>query len=292
MSIQVRQAQKKQKKAKIAIAGGPGCGKTYTALRVGQELVDPTLNRKAKVLMIDTEQGSSELYADEFSFDVVTPKEYTPESVTEYIDYAEKNGYDVLVLDSFSHFWIGEGGALDRVGGQFANWKNVTPKFNRMIDRLIDAKVHIICCMRLKVAYEVVENEKGKKEPKRLGLEPIMRNDIEYTFNVYGTLDQTNTLAILKTRHRKQIPLNSTWYQPGEAFASALLQGCGEGEVEQFVLPAEIRTKFDELAADMGEEAFVPALKALGYDSVLAIPSVEAARAAYQSLRTKKGAAA
>lgn len=287
MSINVRKATKKQCKAKVSIAGGPGCGKTYSSLQIAKYLAPG-----GRTLLVDTEQGSSEKYADEFEFDVDTPKQYTIDAAIDYIDYAEKNGYDVLIFDSFSHFWMGEGGALERVGGNFANWKTVTPAFNRLIDRIMGSKIHIICCMRLKVAYEIVENERGKKEPKRLGLEPIMRNDIEYVFDIHGTLDQQNNYNVLKTRAKKYIPLNGNWYQPGESFAKALLQFCGDGVEDRFVLPAEIRTKFDELAAEMGEEKFVPALKARGYDSVLAIPSLEAARTTFASIKQSLKAAA
>lgn len=290
MSIQVRKATKKQCKAKIAIAGGPGCGKTYSSLAVATEAVKAIHGSvlPGKILVNDTEAGSAEKYADEFEFEITTPDRYAMEGAVETIEYAEKNGYEWLIFDSFSHYWMGEGGALERAntgtGNSFNNWKTVTPAWNRLIDKILGAKVNIIADMRLKVQYEIVENDRGKKEPKRLGMEPIMRNDIEYVFDIYGTLDQTNTLTILKTRARKFIPLNSNWHQPGEAFAKAVVSFCGEGVEDRYTMPAEIRTKFDELAASIGEEAFVAKMKQLGFDSLFAITSQEAARAAYKAI--------
>jgi hypothetical protein len=267
MPIKVRQAVKKQCKAKIAIAVDPAAVKPIRQLewrspRLG---ASTDLCLKAKFSWLTPRlaaprstprfRSSSARKAARHG-DVYEPETYAMDDAKDVISYAEDNGYEWLIFDSFSHYWMGDGGALEKVGGNFSNWKTVTPAWNRMIDKILRAKIHIIADMRLKVQYELIENERGKKEPKRLGLEPIMRNDIEYVFDIYGTIDLSNTLHIMKTRASDHIKLESDWNQPGEKFAEAVLKFCEDGVEDRYIMPADTKDKFDELAQAVGEEQF------------------------------------
>ena len=97
-----KKAERKSAKLRAAFCGTSGSGKTYSALLLARGLGD-------KVAVIDTERGSSELYADLFGFDVAQlAPPFTPQRYIELIRMAATQ-YDVLVIDSLSHAWAGEG---------------------------------------------------------------------------------------------------------------------------------------------------------------------------------------
>src|SRR5665811_318110 len=103
-----QKATKQRVKARFAIDGPSGSGKTFTALVAATALAE-----NGKIAVIDTEHGSASLYSDAFSFDVLELDNYHPNNYIKAIEMAEKQGYDVIVIDSLSHAWEGEGGALD-----------------------------------------------------------------------------------------------------------------------------------------------------------------------------------
>src|SRR5690606_34635021 len=102
-----KKATKSQAKLRMAITGPSGSGKTYTALSVGTPL--------GRIAVIDTERGSASKYADLFDFDVLELTEYNPRNYIEAIRAACAGGYDVLIIDSLSHAWSGQGGVLELV---------------------------------------------------------------------------------------------------------------------------------------------------------------------------------
>ncbi len=62
--MEFKKAVKAKQKLRLAIDGVSGSGKTYTALSVASGL-------GGRIAVIDSEHGSSELYADRFDFDVL-----------------------------------------------------------------------------------------------------------------------------------------------------------------------------------------------------------------------------
>jgi len=199
--FQFRKAVKEDAKLRLALCGPSGSGKTYTLLKLATELGGP-------VAFIDTERGSARKYADLFEFDVLELSSFDPMVLVRIIDQAAGAGYRVLCIDSLSHFWMGKDGELDRVdriskaaGNSFAGWKQITPVHNALIDKLISAPMHILASMRSKTDWVLERDEKtGKTVPRKVGLAPVMRDGIEYEFDVFGDLDQENTLVITKTR--------------------------------------------------------------------------------------------
>jgi len=181
-----KRAERKSAKLRAAICGTSGSGKTYSSLLLAKGLGN-------RVAVIDTERGSAELYAELFDFDVaqLSPP-YTPKRYIALIDEASKN-YDVLVIDSLSHAWAGEGGVLamhdnaaraDRSGNSYTAWRNITPEHNALVEAILSAPCHVICAMRSKTAYEMTDDGKGKKKPIKIGLAPIQRDGMEYEFAI------------------------------------------------------------------------------------------------------------
>lgn len=174
-------AEKKKAKLRLGISGPSGSGKTYSALRLAKGL-------GGKIAVIDTEKGSASLYATSFDFDVLelTPP-YTTEKYIEAIGEASQAGYEVVIVDSISHAWAGEGGILQqkeqvdsRGGNSFTNWAKFTPKQERFIASIVGAPLHVICTMRSKQDYIMESNSQGKQAPKKIGLAPVQREGFEY----------------------------------------------------------------------------------------------------------------
>ena len=203
MVIDFRKATKYESKLRLALIGPAGSGKTYSALAIAKHL-------GGKVAVLDTEHGSASKYADLFEFDVVTPQSFNPTVYMDTITAAEQAGYDILIVDSLSHAWSGKDGILEFVDTETSKsrsknafnegWRKASPLHGRMIDAILAADLHIIATIRSKVTYEVVENDRGKKEPRKIGLQPVQREGMEYEFDVIGDLDQDNRLVVSKSR--------------------------------------------------------------------------------------------
>lgn len=188
-------------KIKIALTGPAGSGKTLSALLMAKGL-------GGKIALIDTENNSSAMYDDKIDFDIcpIDPP-YLSAKYIAAIDYAEKNGYDTLIIDSLSHQWRGEGGILSRktikdsIGGNsFTNWKDFSKEHDEFISKILNSKINIIATVRSKSDYVVVENERGKLAPKKVGLAPVQRENIDYEFSIVFDIALNHYASISKDR--------------------------------------------------------------------------------------------
>lgn len=202
--FQFKKATKKQVKARIAIAGPSGSGKTYTGL-----VAATALAQGGQIAVIDTERGSASLYSDYFDFDVLELEPpFSPQVYKQAIKAAENAGYGVILIDSLSHAWEGEGGALDladeatarqRTPNSYTAWREVTPLHREMVDAMLQSKAHIVATMRSKTEY-AIESTNGKTNIRKVGLAPIQRAGMEYEFTVVGDMDIDNKIVISKSR--------------------------------------------------------------------------------------------
>jgi len=221
-----KKAVKKQLKAKIMMDGPSGSGKTYGALLIAQGLA----GKDGKIGLIDTENRSASLYADRFDFDVCDLKApFSPENYINTILEAVKH-FDVIVIDSISHEWSGEGGCLDihtQIGGNsFTAWGNVTPRHNKFINTIINADTHIISTCRTKTGYEM-GNNKGKATVTKVGLQPITRDGFEYENTVVFTLNENNFAK--STKDRTSL-FNGKDFQITKSTGEDLLKWLNDGE--------------------------------------------------------------
>jgi len=237
-----RKAVKHGAKLRFAVCGPSGSGKTYTLLQLATELGGP-------IALIDTEHGSASKYADIFEFDVLELDSYDPLRLIEIIDEAVESQYQVLCIDSLSHFWVGKDGELEKVDraarrmqtpNSFAAWKQVTPIHNALIDKIISAPLHILVSMRSKTEWILDRDDRtGKTVPRKVGLAPVMRDGIEYEFDVCGEMDQENTLQVTKSRCPRLS--SGVFPKPGRELADALKEwlGCDAGPSEVPQTPSE-----------------------------------------------------
>jgi len=204
MSSLFTKATKAEAKARIAVTGPSGSGKTYSALLWATELADG-----GKIAVIDTERDSAKLYADRFDFDTLSMSApYHPDRLVEILKAAEEEGYAVVVIDSLTHFWNGQGGILEIVenagakvsGNNFAGWKVATPIQQRMVDTILAFNGHIITSMRSKTEYSLEKGDNGRLSPKKIGLAPQQRDGIEYEYTLVLEMDTEHRTIIGKTR--------------------------------------------------------------------------------------------
>jgi hypothetical protein len=263
--IQIKKAVKYNAFGRAAFLGTAGCGKTYTALKVATAMLKGTGKR---IFLLDTEHGSASKYADLFDFDTYAPESFSVDVYIEAIREADKQGYGVCIIDSLSHAWAGKDGILEFVDVKTAasksgnayttGWRAATPKHNELVETILAAKMHMICTLRTKTEYIMQEDERGKKTPTRIGMEPIQRAGIEYEFDVIADLDIDNVMTIGKTR----CPAlkGKRFNQPGEEFATTFSEWLSGVETE-----AQGKTRLvNELKAVYPDPAKIkPALEAL-----------------------------
>jgi len=235
MTAMFEKATKKKAKLRMAIDGPSGSGKTYTALIAANALANG-----GKIAVIDTERGSASLYSDHFNFDVCELHEFSPAKYVEAIEAAEGAGYAVIVIDSLSHAWEGEGGALDmvedarrrqKVDNSFTAWKDVTPLHRKLVDAMLQSPAHIIATMRSKTEYVLEQIERQGRTvsvPKKIGMAPIQRQGMEYEFTIVGDMDLDHTLVISKSRMENLA--DKVENKPGDKFFKQILDWLDSGE--------------------------------------------------------------
>lgn len=181
MGIMFRKAIREDVNLLIGLVSPSGGGKTYSALRMASGM-----SEGKPFAFIDTEAGRGKHYADQFNFDYAElAPPFTPLRYTEAILAAEQAGYKVAVVDSMSHEWSGEGGILEmqdeeinRMSGgdwkkaeraQMASWIKPKALHKRMVQRLLQVRMHLILCFRAEEKMEAVTDEKGrfKMVPKK-----------------------------------------------------------------------------------------------------------------------------
>jgi hypothetical protein len=226
--LRFRKAVKHGSKLRFAVCGPSGSGKTYSLLTLATELGGP-------IALLDTEHGSASKYADIFEFDVLELDSYDPLRLIGLIDDAVEHRYRVLCIDSLSHFWIGKDGELEKVDraarrmqtpNSFAAWKQVTPIHNALIDKIISAPLHVLVSMRSKTEWILDRDDRtGKSVPRKVGLASVMRDGIEYEFDVCGEMDQENTLQFTKSRCPKLS--GGVYPKPGRELADVLKDWLG-----------------------------------------------------------------
>lgn len=204
MKFDIRPAAKERAKLRLGIAGPAGSGKSYSGLLIASGL-------GGRIGVIDTEHRSAHLYADLIpgGFDVLElPPPFSPDNYVAAIHAFEIAGVDTIIIDSLSHAWAGEGGALDmqgkiadKTGNSWAAWRSITPKHNALVEAMLQSPCNIIATMRSKMEY-VQDGDGAKGKVKKVGLAPVMRDGIEYEFTIFMEMDQAHNGFIGKDRTR------------------------------------------------------------------------------------------
>lgn len=179
--LNIRPAKRGGSKAIIGIAGVSGSGKTYTALLVARGMVD----HPSKIGFLDTENKRGSLYADildgPFQIGDLYPP-FSPARYSQAIKEFQDAGVEVLVIDSVSHEWEGEGGcddianaAIDN-GKKMANWIGAKREHKSFINTLLQCNMNVICCLRAREKTDF----KNPAKPVSLGIQPVCEKNFMF----------------------------------------------------------------------------------------------------------------
>lgn len=229
MALQIRKATRRKAKLRLALLGPSGSGKTMSAIKLAAGI-------GGKIGVIDTENGSADLYAEIADYDVITlEKPYTVGKYREAIAAFEQAGYSTIIVDSLTHAWSGAGGLLDKQGqmaarpgaNSYAAWREITPEHNALVEALLASPCHIIGTMRVKTEYVIETNERGKQVPRKIGMQPVQRDGMEYEFTVVMDIDANHKAQASKDR----TTLFEGWYDTiSEATGRQLLNWLDRGD--------------------------------------------------------------
>ena len=231
---------------RAGICGPTGSGKTKTGLVLGTRMVERL--GLGPLYVIDSENKSSLRYAYSprsrqgyrFKHVPMPEDDYSPAAYMAALDYCESQGAGVVLIDSLSHAWNGINGVLEQVDqvtersrtkNSFSEgWKTMTPVHNRLIQRILGSSAHIIFTLRAKTDWVIQENERGKREPQKVGLAPVQREGVDYEPDLF--FDMTvpdNSLIVSKSRCDRLTP-GEVVRRPGVEFADVLIEWIEDSE--------------------------------------------------------------
>ena len=233
--------------------GKSGSGKTYSALKLANGIANG-----GKICLIDTENGRASHYADEFNFDVINLEPpFSPTRYLEAIKLAEESQYSVLVIDSISHEWEGIGGCLELADeGKTATgksltglnkWAKVKMEHRKLMQRLLQAKIHIIFCARAKDLLEQ-EGSGANATITHKGIIPIQEKNFPFEMLVTFFMQDSGKVTIEKCIKGLQVELK---FSPNEYISEkhgkVILDWINKGSSVNFRIK-ELRTEGMEIA--------------------------------------------
>lgn len=198
--MKLRKAQRQQVKLRIGLSGPSGSGKTLSALLMAYGICGSW----DKIAVIDTERGSAELYSDLGEYNVLPlTSPFSPERYIEAIRTCEQAQMEIIIIDSVSHEWDGEGGCLESNdkksaavfgGNKWSAWSDTTARHNRFLAAIVQSPVHVIVTARSKVET-AQEDVNGKKRVVKLGMKDIQREGFDYELTIWFNVERDRHLA-------------------------------------------------------------------------------------------------
>lgn len=250
----LRKAQRKAAKIRLGLASPSGGGKTYSALLIAKGLAGSW----DRVAVIDTENGSADLYSHLGDYNVLTlTAPYNPQKYIDAIKECESAGMEVIIIDSITHEWSGVGGCLEmqqiavekqRVKNTYTAWKEITPMHQKFIDTILQSNCHIITTVRSKTDYLMV-NESGKNSIQKVGMAQVTRDGFEYELTISLDLD-VNHRAIA-SKDRTGLFEGRPAFVPSEETGRIIKEWCESGADRVSEFKADLgmcKTKEDVLA--------------------------------------------
>ena len=225
--MNLRQAERKQAKIRLALQGPSDSGKTYSALLLAFGITGTW----EKIVIIDTENSSADLYADLGAYNVLPlTQQYTPERYIQAIHQCESEGMEVIIIDSISHEWEGQGGILaihgNMPGNSFTNWNKVTPRHNAFVQSMLQSPSHIIGTIRSKQDY-VLSEKNGKQVPEKVGLKGITRDGMDYEFTIVLDIDLNHYARA--TKDRTNVFIDQPEFRITSETGTKIVEWCNSG---------------------------------------------------------------
>lgn len=244
--MEIRIAQRRKAKIKMALQGPAGSGKTYSALQIAKGLTQDW----SKIAVIDSENCSADLYSHLGSYNVVSiSKPFTPEKYIQAIELCESSGIETIIIDSISSEWEGSGGILElhgnMPGNSFTNWSRLTPRHNSFVQKMLQCQMHVIATIRSKQDY-VLNEKDGKFIPEKVGLRAVTREGMDYEFTVVLDLDIKHYATASKDR--SGLFMDKPMFIINEEIGVQVREWCNEGiDVDLIVQQICISEQIEQL---------------------------------------------
>ncbi len=218
MTFEFKPAKRENVSLLIGLASASGGGKTKSALELATGL-----SPSGKIMFLDTEARRALHYASEYKFmhaDMRPP--FHPDRFIEGIQAAEAAGAEVVIIDSASHEYDGEGGILDwaaeieagtpKAGIEHprapndgdgwkdwevkpvkspGNWKEPKLAHKKMMNALLQCRAHIIFCLRADEKIRIIPpsaENKYRTQIEPLGWTPICEKRFMFEMTLSLTL--------------------------------------------------------------------------------------------------------
>ena len=251
--MQLRQSERRQAKIKMALQGSAGSGKTFSSLLLAKGLTNGNLS---KVAIIDTENGSADLYAHLGNYNVLSLQPpFSPQKYAEAIQICEDAGMEVIIIDSISHCWdylLDYHSSL--AGNSFTNWAKIKPLEKLFIEKILQAKAHVIATMRTKQDY-VLNQKDGKFIPEKVGLKAVQRDGLDYEFTLVFDVDIKH--FVVSSKDRTGLFMGKPEFTISESIGLQILDWCNSGSVpEKKTQEVQEVTKSEPLPRVQLDEAF------------------------------------
>lgn len=264
MAIELKKAKRIQAKVKIAIGGVSGSGKTMSSLLLAFGLVKAEHPEWTdaqvweKIVIIDSENSSGSLYVgtqvgayrigEYFTIDVTPP--FEEQTLIDALTLCENNNMECVIIDSASSYWTDaletQGKIAERTKNAFAAWRPVKNDLQKMMNKILQARFHVISCYRAKTEYTQETDGNGKKVVKSLGMGIIAEGNSAYEYTTMLMLD--NDHVANATKDRTGI-FDGKFFTITPETGAKLYQWLAEGEVPA---PAPVMQKAE--ATDAAEE--------------------------------------
>lgn len=184
---------------------------------------------------------------------------FSPDVYMNAVTQMEKAGATVIIIDSMSHEWAGEGGCLEmqeceldetvkraqsrndsrsewqiREAARMTAWIKPKMAHKKMMGRFLQCNAHLIFCLRAEEKVKPQKNAQGKIEIVPLGWMPICEKNLMYemtcSFILSDTTNHLPTPIKLQDQHRTMFPLDRPISeQCGDALAKWARGGVDSG---------------------------------------------------------------
>ena len=280
--MEIRKAQKQKSKLRIGLSSPSGGGKTYSSLLIASGIAPMN-----KVVMIDTENGSGDLYDHLGDYSVLTLQApFSPERYIKAIEECEKAGFDVIIIDSITHEWEGSGGCLEineqtaRAkfrGNTWSAWSDTGARHQKFLNKIVQSTCHIITTVRNKTETAM----EGKKVSK-VGTKEITREGYEYELTVNFNLERDSHNAS-PSKDRTGLFEGTDFFIPTKETGEKLLTWAISGNN---IKPNLTKTDFDNYKEEIQKSKDWGSLEKIGKEIAEAVKTKVVTTSQADELRT------
>jgi hypothetical protein len=219
------------------IYGGPGVGKTFTALKIATAY--------GKTALMDTERGA-EAYKKDFR--CPDGSSFLIENVAsivradEIVDEAIDEGCEWLIVDQITYFWehvqeVWLDNERQKDSRAYKNtvehgkipwycWGDIKRPYKKFIRKLLNAQINVIMCSRASDVY-IVDNE---NKPKKVGSRPDAEKSTPYEPQTVLRMEFSETKKkwmALGEKDRWNVLKGELFYNPGPEIIEPILKKMG-----------------------------------------------------------------